>query len=213
MSRKTYAFDAVIEKAPDQNGAYVSVPYDIKMEFGKGRVKIHASFDGEPYDGSAVNMGIKNPDGTLCYVIGIRKDIREKIGKQPGDTVHVILEERDAEPLPYSTVEEYIARYEGEVKDRMEQLRALILNCSPNITEKIAWGMPTFVLHGNLVHFAAGKNHIGFYPGKSGVAYFISESVAFKHSKGAVQLPNRKPIPYDLIRKVVMFCVRENTGG
>ena len=210
MNSKVYEFDAVIEKASDGNGAYVAVPFDIKAEFGKGRVKVHATFDGEPYDGSVVNMGVKNPDGSVCYIIGIRKDIRLKICKQPGDAVRVTMEERIAEPLPYATTDEYIAQHEGEVRSRMEKLRSLILSCSADITEKISWGMPTFVLNGNLVHFAAGKNHIGFYPGASGVEFFISETTAFKHSKGAVQLPNNKPVPYDLIRNVVQFRVREN---
>ena len=64
-------------------------PCDIQKEFGKGRVKAKITFDGEPYSGSIVNMGVKNEDGSVCYIIGIRKDIREKIGKQPGDTVKV----------------------------------------------------------------------------------------------------------------------------
>lgn len=64
-------------------------PYDIRKEFGKGRVKAKITFDGEPYSGNIVNMGVKNEDGSVCYIIGIRKDIREKIGKQPGDTVKV----------------------------------------------------------------------------------------------------------------------------
>ena len=95
MSPKTYAFDAIIRKVPDLDGAYVPVPFDIKAEFGKGRLFVHASFDGEPYDGSVVNMGIKNPDGSICYILGIRKEIRAKIGKQPGDTVRVTMRERE----------------------------------------------------------------------------------------------------------------------
>jgi len=91
---KTYEFDAVIRQVPDIDGAYVEFPYDIKKEFEKGRVKVHATFDGEPYDGSIVNMGIKNPDGSVCYIIGIRKDIRAKIEKKSGDTVHIIITER-----------------------------------------------------------------------------------------------------------------------
>jgi hypothetical protein len=78
-----------------KGGAYVPFPYDIRAEFGKGRVKVHATFDGEPYDGSVVNMGMKNPDGTVCYIIGLRKDIRAKIGKQEGDTVRVTIRERE----------------------------------------------------------------------------------------------------------------------
>ena len=89
MGSKTYEFNAVIQKVPDQNGAYIIFPYDIRAEFGKGRLKVHATFDGEPYDGSIVNMGVKNPDGSICYILGIRKDIRAKIGKQPGDVVLV----------------------------------------------------------------------------------------------------------------------------
>lgn len=90
---KIYEFDAVIQPA-DRGGAYLVFPYDVRAEFGKGRVKVRATFDGEPYDGSIVNMGVKNPDGTVCYIIGIRKDIRAKIGKQCGDLVRITITER-----------------------------------------------------------------------------------------------------------------------
>lgn len=93
MNPKIYQYDAVIQSA-DQGGAYVVFPYDIRSEFGKGRVKVHATFDGEPYDGSIVNMGVKNADGSVCYIIGVRKDIRAKIGKQPGASVRVTIQER-----------------------------------------------------------------------------------------------------------------------
>jgi hypothetical protein len=89
---KGFEFDAEIRKVPDIDGAYVEIPFDVKKTFGKGRVKVHAMFDGESYDGSIVNMGVKNPDGSVCHIIGIRKEIRAKIGKQPGDTVHVIID-------------------------------------------------------------------------------------------------------------------------
>ena len=93
MSSKTYEYDAVIKSSDvGKGGAYVEFPYDIREEFGKGRVKVHATFDGEPYDGSIVNMGVKNPDGSVCYILGILKDIRNKIKKQPGDTVHVTVQ-------------------------------------------------------------------------------------------------------------------------
>jgi len=94
MGSQTYEFDAVITPARGRGGAYVPVPIDIRAEFGKGRWPVHATFDGEPYDGSVVNMGVKNPDGSICYIVGILKDIRAKIGKQFGDTVHVTLTER-----------------------------------------------------------------------------------------------------------------------
>lgn len=86
---KTYEFRSLIEAVPDKNGAYVRFPYDVRKEFGRGRVKAEITFDGEPYSGSIVNMGVKNEDGSICYIIGIRKDIRTKIGKQPGDAVKV----------------------------------------------------------------------------------------------------------------------------
>jgi len=90
---KIYELEAEIKKVHDMDGAYVEFPYDVKAEFGKGRVKVHATFDGEPYDGSLVNMGIKKPDGSVCYIIGLRKEIRAKIGKQPGDSIKVTIEE------------------------------------------------------------------------------------------------------------------------
>jgi hypothetical protein len=89
MNEKKYEFDAVIMKVPDIDGAYVEFPYDVKNEFGKGRVKVHAEFDGVEYDGSLVRMG------TLVHIIGLKKDIRAKISKQAGDTVHVIIQERN----------------------------------------------------------------------------------------------------------------------
>ena len=95
MNSKTYKFDAVIQTSVvGKGGAYVAFPYDIREEFGKGRAKIRATFDGKPYDGSIVNMGVKNPDGSVCYIIGMLKDIREKIGKNPGDIVRVTIQER-----------------------------------------------------------------------------------------------------------------------
>jgi hypothetical protein len=88
-----YEYNAIIQS--DSGGAYVPFPYDIREEFGKGRVKVSATFDGVPYDGSIVNMGVKNADGTVCYIIGIRKDIRAKIGKQAGDSVQITIREKE----------------------------------------------------------------------------------------------------------------------
>ena len=89
MEDKVYEFDSLLYEAGKTGGAYAIFPYDIRKEFGQGRVKVHATFDGEPYDGSVVNMGVKNADGSVCYIIGVRKDIRTRIGKQPGDSIHV----------------------------------------------------------------------------------------------------------------------------
>lgn len=87
MNPNTYEFDAVLQKVPDLDGAYVEFPFDVRREFGKGRVKVLAAFDGHPYRGSLVRMG------TECHIIGVRKDIRAAIGKQPGDTVRVTIKE------------------------------------------------------------------------------------------------------------------------
>lgn len=95
MGQKVYKFESLIYEAQGKGGAYVIFPYDIRKEFGKGRVKVHATFDGEPYDGSIANMGVKHQDGSICYIIGIRKDIRAKIGKQPGDKVTVTISCRE----------------------------------------------------------------------------------------------------------------------
>lgn len=96
MQSKIYEFDAIIKASEvGKGGTFVIFPYDVRTEFGKGRVKVHATFDGEPYSGSIVNMGVKNEDGSICYIIGVLKDIRAKIGKQIGDTVHVTITERE----------------------------------------------------------------------------------------------------------------------
>ena len=91
---KHYEYDAVLHEEKEDGGAWVEFPYDLRMEFRKGRVKVHAEFDGIPYDGSIVNMGVKNPDGTVCYVIGVLKSIRKKLNKKDGSTIHVYIEER-----------------------------------------------------------------------------------------------------------------------
>ena len=91
---KTYEYDAVIRELPEKGGAYVVFPRNIREEFGKGRVKVHATFDGIPYDGSIVNMGVKNADGSVCYILGMLKSIRTQLGKGDGDTIHMVIRER-----------------------------------------------------------------------------------------------------------------------
>lgn len=197
-----YEFDAVIERAPDMDAAYVRIPFDVKQAFGHGRVPVLAAFDGVEYEGQLVRMG------TPCHVIGLRKDIRARIGKQPGDTVHVVLRGREVAP-DCATIDEYIARYDGDVKLRMEELRALIHSCAPGIGEKIAWGMPTFMLNGNLVHFAGEKRHLGFHPGASAVTAFSEQLRGYHCGVSSIQLPYDKPMPWELLREIVEFRVRE----
>ena len=89
-----YTFTAALHETPDNSGAYIIFPWDIRKEFGKGRVRVHATFDGIPYDGSVVNMGVKNENGEICYVIGVLKSIRKRLGKKDGDSIHVVITER-----------------------------------------------------------------------------------------------------------------------
>ena len=117
---RIYEFDAEIKKDPEINGAYIEIPFDVKVEFGKGRVAVHVTFDGEPYDGQAVRMG------TPCHIVGIRKDIRKKIGKDPGDTIHVTLQENLPTGAGATTMDDYIASFDGEIRERMESLRKMI---------------------------------------------------------------------------------------
>lgn len=94
MTNRLYKFKAKIHIVPNKGGAYIAFPYDIRKEFGKGRVKVHVTFDGIPYDGSIVNMGIKNPDGSICYIIGMLKSIRQQLNKSEGDEVEITVYER-----------------------------------------------------------------------------------------------------------------------
>jgi len=91
-----FEFDGVIHEVADNGGAYVIFPWVIRAVFGKGRVKVHAEFDGIPYEGSIVNMGVKDKSGNVCYIIGILKAIRKQLNKGDGGTVHVLIRERNA---------------------------------------------------------------------------------------------------------------------
>lgn len=107
-------------------------------------------------------------------------------------------------------IDEYIAAFPEDVQERLQKIRAIIREAAPNATEAISYQMPTFKLEGNLVHFAAYKNHIGFYPIPTGIEKFEAELAAYKRSKGAVQFPLDQPMPYDLIGRIVTFRVQEN---
>ena len=110
------------------------------------------------------------------------------------------------------TIDEYIAQFPENTREILTQIRAIIRQAAPSASEAIKYMMPTFVLNGNLVHFAAQKKHIGFYPSPSGIEQFKDEFGPYKWSKGAVQFPLDRPIPYDLIRRITEFRVRENQG-
>ena len=107
-------------------------------------------------------------------------------------------------------IDEYVERHSNEDQRLLRQMRATIQKVAPEATEKISYGIPTFYLNGNLVHFAAFANHIGFYPTSSGIAVFKKQLGPYKWSKGAVQFPKDKPLPLTLVNKIVKFRVKEN---
>mgnify|MGYP000511474852 CR=1 FL=1 len=109
-------------------------------------------------------------------------------------------------------IDAYIARFPPEVQERLAAIRAVVRDVAPEAREAIKYGLPTFVLHGNLVHFGAFKHHIGFYPTPSGLEQFKDELTQFKSSTGAVQFPLDQPLPLDLIRRITAFRVQENTS-
>lgn len=110
----------------------------------------------------------------------------------------------------FTTIDEYIMQFPAEVQEKLQAVRKVIKESAAEATEKISWQMPTFYLYGNLVHFAAHKNHIGFYPGANGIEAFKDKLSEYKSSKGAVQFPFEKPVPYELISEIVRFRVSEN---
>ena len=109
-----------------------------------------------------------------------------------------------------STIDEYIAGFPPDVQAILQKIRLTIREAAPDAEETISYQMPTFVLNGNLVHFAAFTHYIGFYPAPSGIEAFKDEISRYKWSKGAVQFPLDEPMPYDLIRRITAFRVAEN---
>jgi uncharacterized protein YdhG (YjbR/CyaY superfamily) len=108
------------------------------------------------------------------------------------------------------SIDEYIAGCPEHFQEKLKTIRNLVRSIAPEAAEKIAYGMPTFFLNGNLVHFAAHTHHIGFYPTPSGVSKFKRELSKFDGAKGSVQFPIGEPLPVELIKKIVMFRVEEN---
>ncbi len=115
----------------------------------------------------------------------------------------------DDKPKP-KNIDEYIAAFPEDIQVMLAELRATIQAAAPAAEEKISYQMPTFALNGNLVHFAAFKNHIGLYPAPTGLEAFQEELSVYKTGKGSVQFPIDQPLPLDLIRKIVQYRVAEN---
>ena len=110
----------------------------------------------------------------------------------------------------FRTIDEYIRIFPEDVQTILKKMRTTIREAAPEAQEAITYQIPTFRLNGNLVHFAAFKNHIGFYPAPSGIEAFKADLSPYKSAKGSVQFPIDKPVPYHLVREIVLFRVQEN---
>ncbi|MCF7688779.1 MAG: DUF1801 domain-containing protein [Cephaloticoccus sp.] len=110
------------------------------------------------------------------------------------------------------SIDEYIAGFPQDVQETLQRIRDIVSQAAPDAEEAIKYQMPTFVLHGNLVHFAAFQKHIGFYPTPSAIEAFNSELAGYKWAKGSVQFPLKRSVPFTLIRKMVEYRVKETRG-
>jgi uncharacterized protein YdhG (YjbR/CyaY superfamily) len=116
----------------------------------------------------------------------------------------------DSSGRTFKDIDEYIRSFPPDVRKILEHLRTTIHENAPEAEEAIRYGIPTFTLNGNLVHFAAYEHHIGFYPAPSGIEAFEKDLAPYNHAKGSVQFPLDQPIPYDLVKRIVQFRVKEN---
>ena len=113
-------------------------------------------------------------------------------------------------PAQYKNIDDYIQTFPPEIQKILQKIRQTIRDAAPEASELISYQMPAFRLNGIVVYFAAHKNHIGFYPTSAGIEAFKRELASYKSSRGAVQFPLDKPVPFDLIRRIVSFRVKEN---
>jgi len=228
---RVFAFDAVLHEEPD-GGAYIIFPYDIRREFGKGRVKTHAEFDGIPYDGSIVNMGVTDESGNICYILGVLKSIRKKLGIVDGDTIRVRIsvpmDEAAKEIAPWicprcgrafqkreqshycekpQTIDAYIDGQDAAVQPRLRELRAILRGALPEAEERISWSMPTYWKGRNIIHFAAAQKHVGLYPGGEAANVFAEELKGFDVSKGTIRIPWSAELPAALIARIARWCL------
>jgi len=116
----------------------------------------------------------------------------------------------DSKKIGFTSIDEYIATFPKEIQKILKELRATIKASAPDAEEKISYQMPTFYLKGNLIHFAAFKNHIGVYPSPSGTQAFKRELSIYQGAKGSIKFPIDEPLPLELVRKIVKFRVAEN---
>ena len=112
----------------------------------------------------------------------------------------------------HKTVDEYIAGCPPNVRLKLKEIRALVREMVPEAEEKISYGIPTFTYHGNLLHFAGYKTHIGFYPGSGPIKEFAKELIGYETAKGTIRFPLDKSLPLPLIRSIVGSCIKRNTN-
>jgi len=112
--------------------------------------------------------------------------------------------------LPAKNIDDYIAGFPPNVQKLLQRVRKTIQQAAPDAEEAIKYGIPTFTLNGNLVHFGGYKEHIGFYPAPSGIAEFKKELAKYQSGKGTIRFPLDEPIPFDLITRITKFRVRKN---
>jgi uncharacterized protein YdhG (YjbR/CyaY superfamily) len=134
--------------------------------------------------------------------------VRLRAGYSGPEVVNNVENDR---PAP-KNIDEYIAGFPDDVQEILQEVRETIRKAAPHAEETIKYGIPTFTLKGNLVHFGGYKSHVGFYPTPTGIEAFKDELSIYKSSKGSVQFPLEKPIPYDLIREIVKFRVADTMG-
>lgn len=108
------------------------------------------------------------------------------------------------------TIEEYINSFDEEIRPRLNELRQLIIDIAPELKEKISWGMPTFYMKKNIIHFAAHKKHIGLYPGPDAIVAFADRLADYQTSKGAIRIPNDKEFDIELIKDMILFNLQMN---
>ncbi len=116
----------------------------------------------------------------------------------------------ESQKVKPKTIDAYVSAWPDNIQHLLEQVRFAIRDAAPSAAETISYGIPTFTLNGNLVHFAAFKNHIGFYPGPSGIEAFQDQLSTYVRAKGSVQFPYDRPLPLGIISRIVKYRVKEN---
>lgn len=167
--------------------------------------------------------------GTPCYIIGVTRQIRRQLGKSFGDVVEVVLQERESEKTTMwkcpkcgrefqkkeqghycgekpKTIDEYILRQDADKQEELQYIRRILHSALPEAEERISWSMPTFWKKHNILHFAASKGHIGFYPGPEAVTHFAEELREYKTDKGTIRIPYGR-IDAALIEKIAKWCL------